>query len=76
MYEIIRTNDAVLLSFAESLLKDAGIPCMIADQAMSILEGSLGMLPRRLLVAEEQAEEARKLLIDAGLANELRDEGE
>lgn len=73
MYEIIRTNDAVLLSFAESLLKDAGISCMIADQAMSILEGSLGMLPRRLLVAGDQAEEARKLLVDAGLADELRD---
>ncbi len=74
MHELIRSNDAVLLSFAESLLKDAGISCMIADQAMSILEGSLGMLPRRLLVADEQAEEARTLLVDAGLANELRDE--
>ncbi len=74
MHELIRSNDAVLLSFAESLLKDAGISCMIADQAMSILEGSLGMLPRRLLVADKRAEEARTLLVDAGLANELRDE--
>ena len=45
MHELIRTNDPVTLSFAESLMKDAGIRCMIADQAMSILEGSLGMLP-------------------------------
>ncbi|WP_454287996.1 putative signal transducing protein [Rhizobium arsenicireducens] len=73
MYEIIRTNDAVLLSFAESLMKDAGISCMIADQAMSILEGSLGMLPRRLLVESDRADEARGILIDAGLADELRD---
>lgn len=73
MHEIIRTNDAVLLSFAQSLMKDAGISCMIADQAMSILEGSLGMLPRRLLVGSDRAEEARRILTDAGLGDELRD---
>ncbi|MHB0954609.1 MAG: putative signal transducing protein [Allorhizobium sp.] len=73
MYEIIRTNDAVLLSFAESLMKDAGIRYMIADQSMSVLEGSLGMLPRRFLVEEDRAEEARKILEDAGLADELRE---
>jgi len=72
MHELIRANDPVLLSFAESLMKDAGIHCLIADQGMSILEGSLGMLPRRLLVAEEDADAARKLLIDAGLGDELR----
>ena len=59
MIELIRTNDAVLLSFAESLMKDAGIHCLIADQGMSILEGSLGMLPRRLLV-EADREDAEK----------------
>ncbi|MBW8282410.1 MAG: DUF2007 domain-containing protein [Rhizobium sp.] len=73
MHEIIRTNDAVLLSFAQSLMKDAGISCMIADQAMSILEGSLGMLPRRLLVESGRADEARTILTDAGLGDELRD---
>jgi hypothetical protein len=39
---------------------------------MSILEGSLGMLPRRLLVEEERADQARRILTDAGLAGELR----
>ncbi|KAA1178244.1 DUF2007 domain-containing protein [Rhizobium tropici] len=72
MHELIRTNDPVLLSFAESLMKDAGIHCMVADQAMSILEGSLGMLPRRFLVDEERADQARRILIDAGLGDELR----
>ena len=74
MHELIRANDPVLLSFAESLLKDAGIHCFVADQGMSILEGSLGMLPRRLLVDDEQAVQARRILVDAGLADELRAE--
>lgn len=74
MRELIRTNDAVLLSFAESLMKDAGIHCMTADQGMSILEGSLGLLPRRFLVEDDRSEQARRILIDAGLADELRDE--
>ena len=73
MKELIRTNDAVVLSFAESLMKEAGIGCFVADQGMSILEGSLGLLPRRFLVADEEADEARQILIDAGLAAELRD---
>ncbi|CAN7221253.1 DUF2007 domain-containing protein [Rhizobium sp. LjRoot98] len=73
MKELIRTNDAVVLSFAQSLMKDAGIGCFIADQGMSILEGSLGLLPRRLLVDEDDEQEARQVLIDAGLEAELRD---
>ena len=72
MIEMIRTNDAVLLSFAESLMKYAGIHCLIADQGMSILEGSLGMLPRRLLVDADREDEARAILRDAGLGAELR----
>lgn len=72
MHELIRANDPVLLSYAQSLLKDAGIHCFVADQDMSILEGSLGMLPRRLLVEEERADQARRILTDAGLAGELR----
>lgn len=74
MKELIRTNDAVLLSFAESLMKEAGIIHLIADQGMSILEGSLGLLPRRFLVEEDRAAEARQIFIDAGLEAELRDE--
>ncbi len=74
MLELIRTNDPVLLSFAQSLMRDAGIHCLIADEGMSILEGSLGMLPRRFLVEAERADEARAILKDAGLAGELRDE--
>jgi hypothetical protein len=72
MIELIRTNDVVTLSLAESLMKDAGIHCLVADQSMSVLEGSLGLLQRRFLVEEDRAEEARGILRDAGLGDELR----
>lgn len=72
MIELIRTNDIVTLSLAESLMKDAGIHFMVADQSMSVLEGSLGLLQRRLLVEEARADEARQILGDAGLEAELR----
>ncbi len=72
MKELIRTNDAVVISFVESLLKDAGIGCMVADQNMSVLDGSIGVLPRRVLVADEEVDAARRILVDAGIANEIR----
>jgi hypothetical protein len=72
LIELIRTNDVVTLSLAESLMKDAGIHCLVADQSMSVLEGSLGLLQRRFLVEEDRADEARGILRDAGLGEELR----
>ena len=72
MFELIRTNDAVILSFVQSLLRDAGIDCLVADQNMSVLDGSIGVLPRRILVPENDAEEAKALLLDAGIGNEIR----
>jgi hypothetical protein len=72
MQEIIRTNDLVLLSLAESLMKEAGIHFMIADQSMSVLEGSLGLLQRRFLVESDRADEARRIFADAGLEAELK----
>ncbi len=74
MRELVRTNDMVLVSAIEALLKGASIPHMVLDQNMSVLEGSIGVLPRRILVAEEHAPAARRLLADAGLAKELRPE--
>lgn len=62
MKELIKSNDAVLLSFVEALLKDARIPYQIADQHMSIIEGSLGVLPRRVLIDDEDYETARDIL--------------
>jgi hypothetical protein len=75
MREIVRTNDAVLITAIEALLKGAAIRHMVLDQNMSVLEGSLGMLPRRVLVEDEQVDRARRLLTDAGLGHELRPDG-
>jgi hypothetical protein len=71
--ELIRTNDIVLIGFAESLLDGADIPVFVADSFISGLEGSIGAFPRRLLVPEDRANQARRLLSDAGLGAELRD---
>ncbi|MBX3596924.1 MAG: DUF2007 domain-containing protein [Rhizobiaceae bacterium] len=73
MIELIRTNDAVVLSFVQSLLKDAGIEYLLADQNMSVLDGSIGILPRRIMVSSDDAEQARRILSDAGIGNEIRD---
>jgi hypothetical protein len=70
--ELLRTNDIVLISFVESLLKEAEIPHFVADQNMSVIEGSLGVLPRRVLVAEDRMEEARRILREAGVEAELK----
>ena len=74
MRELLRTNDLVLISFVESLLDSAGLTYFVADRHMSAVEGSLGFLPRRILVAQEDFSQARRLLSAAGLAAELRDE--
>ena len=73
MTELIRTNDIVLIGFAQSLLEGADIPVLVADNHMSLMEGSIGAFPRRLLVPGDHAAQARRLLRDAGLAHELRD---
>jgi hypothetical protein len=67
MREIMRTNDLVVLSLAEAVLNDAGLAPLIADVNMSILEGSIGAFPRRILVAETHWEAARRVLVEAGL---------
>lgn len=74
MEELIRTNDLVLISFVEALLRDAGIEPFVADQAISAVEGSIGLFPRRILVPADDARQARRILTEAGLSAELRPE--
>lgn len=68
----MRTNDMVLISFVEALLSEAGIAHMVLDQNMSVLEGSIGVLPRRILVDRTRIEDATARLRDAGVADEIR----
>ena len=70
--ELVRTNDMVLVSAIGALLDGAHIDHLVLDQNMSIIEGSLGILPRRILVHEEDNLAARQILADAGLSHDLR----
>jgi hypothetical protein len=70
--EILRTNDVVLVSAVGALLDGANIHHLVLDQNMSVIEGSLGVIPRRILVHEDDNLQARRVLTDAGLAHELR----
>ena len=62
MRDVLKTNDLVLLNYAEALLSDSGIDAMVFDGHMSVMDGSLGILPRRLMVADEDFEKAKALL--------------
>jgi hypothetical protein len=72
MRELVRTNDPVLITAIEALLNGADIGHMVVDQNMSVLEGSIGIFPRRILVGEEEIGRARRLLQEAGFGSELR----
>jgi hypothetical protein len=70
--ELVRTNDAVLISAIEALLNGADIPHLVVDRNISVLEGSIGAFQRRILVGEDEIDAARKLLAEAGYGDELR----
>ena len=68
MKELLRTADPVLISAVEAILSASGIECIVFDANMSILEGSIGALPRRIMVSDERILAARRVLADAGVA--------
>ena len=68
MKELLRTNDAVRLSFLQSLLKDSGIESLVLDRYTSVVEGSIGAIPRRLMVAQKDYRRACSVLAAAGEA--------
>ena len=72
MRELVRTNDAVLISAIQALLDGADIAHLVVDQNISVLEGSIGAFQRRIMVGADQYAAARQLLSDAGFGNELR----
>jgi hypothetical protein len=68
MRVVISTNDHVRLSFLVALLADAGIASVLLDSHISAIEGSIGVFPRRLAVAEDDEARARRILREAGEA--------
>lgn len=66
MKELLRTNDIVFISWIQPLMRSEGIEIYILDRHMSILEGSAGAIPSRLMVSDDDYGDARQLLIDAG----------
>ena len=66
MRELLRTNDTVRLSWLQAMLASAGIEAIILDTHTSIIEGSIGAIPRRLMVKEGDEQRARKLLEEIG----------
>lgn len=67
MRELLRTNDVVLLSLTEAVLAEARIGCFVADRNVSVVDGSIGIFPRRVLVADDDLAAARQELITAGV---------
>jgi hypothetical protein len=65
MREVLKTTDPVALNFAEALLNGAGIGSVIFDGHMSIMDGSLGILPRRLMVTDSDFDQAMSILAGA-----------
>jgi hypothetical protein len=66
MKDLLRTNDAVRLSWLQALLAGAGIESVILDTNTSIIEGSIGAIQRRLMVTEDDFRRATTLLAEAG----------
>ena len=62
MEELLRTTDITLIPLVKTLLDEEGIDCFELDVNMSVLEGSLGILPRRLMVRADQIDDARRIL--------------
>jgi hypothetical protein len=68
MRELMRTNDTVRLSWLQALLAAAGIEAIVLDGYTSIMEGSIGAIPRRLMVLEADELRARAVIREAEAA--------
>ena len=67
MKELLRTNDPTVIACATALLEGEGITPFVMDVHMSVLEGSIGILPRRMMVADRDLVDARRVLTDNGI---------
>ncbi len=74
MRAVLKTNDPVRLSFAQVLLVDAGIRAVVFDGEMSVMDGSVGILPRRLMVSDDDFGRAMAVLRE-GLQEDIPKDG-
>jgi hypothetical protein len=65
MRAVLKTLDPVTLSYAAHVLDEAGIESVVFDENASVMDGSMGFLPRRLMVLDEDFPRAQRLLKDA-----------
>ena len=72
MVELMRSNDPVLLSYVRALLQSEHIRYVGLDEHMSMMEGSISAIPRRVMVDDGDLAKARRLLTDAGLGDARR----
>lgn len=71
---LLRSTDGVLIDFALTLLRDRGLAPVELDRHASLVDGSLGIVPRRIVIEDAHERAARRALVEAGLAGELLDE--
>lgn len=64
---LLKTTDPTVIAFAQALLQGEDIDCFDLDVNMSILEGGIGIFPRRLMVADKDYYLARRALVDNGI---------
>ena len=71
MKELVRTNDPALISFVTDLLTQENIQHLLADQHASIIEGSIGALQKRILVSDDDFDDARRIMRETGIGDEI-----
>lgn len=71
MKELLRTNNPALINYVENLMSQAEIDYLLADQHASIMDGSIGALPRRILVPDDDFNQAIRIMREADLGDEI-----
>ena len=71
MKELLRTTDPTIIAFASALLQGEDIDCFPLDVNMSVLEGGIGIFPRRLMVHDDDHTAATRVLRDNGIPTGL-----
>ena len=67
MKELLRSTDPTVIAFASALLSGEDIEVFVMDVHMSVLEGSIGVLPRRMMVRDEDLTAAERVILDNGI---------